>query len=253
MTLPAARQHLGSKKQHLRSKKKRLPPGRQLVYQENGGLRSTEESRMSVSMKRILAAVYPPENASALVVLSLAIVAKMDRNPHFPNPVPTLAKVKEAIDALQEAEVVSQSGLRGTKEARNEARRKLSSLLNRLKAYVQGVADDDPDNAGSIIEGAGMSVQPKGPRAKQLLAVRHGPVQGTVLLAVKATAKVATYGWQMSEDGSGTWIDLPKTIQAKTESCPLSRQDRVATISNESVTSSFTRTVPATAVTGVMP
>ena len=97
MRLPAARQRLRSKKQHHRAKKKRLPAGRQLVYQKNEGLRSTEESRMTVSMKRILAAVYPPENAAALVILSLAIVDKMDGNPYFPNPVPSLAKVKGAM------------------------------------------------------------------------------------------------------------------------------------------------------------
>ena len=172
---------------------------------------------MTVSMKRILAAVYPPENTGALVILATAIVDKIDGNAHFPNPVPALAKVKEAIDALQEAEVVSQSRTRGTKEARNEARTKLSSLLTRLRAHVQGVADDDPDNAGSIIESAGMSVQPKGPRAKPLLTARKGSVQGTVVLAAKAAAKVATYLWQMSDDGGRTWTDLPSTIQAKTK------------------------------------
>ncbi len=89
--------------------------------------------------------------------------------------------------------------------------------MTRLKAHVQGVADDDPDNAGSIIESAGMSVQPKGPGAKPLLTARRGAVQGSVVLAAKAAAKVATYLWQMSDDGGKTWTDLPNTLQAKTK------------------------------------
>ncbi|HXN30789.1 MAG TPA: fibronectin type III domain-containing protein, partial [Polyangiaceae bacterium] len=178
---------------------------------------SQEEARMTVSMKRILAAVYPPENTAALVILAMAIVDKMDGNPYFPNPTPTFAKVTAAIDALRQAEAVSQSRMRGTVEVRNGARRELSSLLTRLKAYVQGVADDDPDSAVTIIESAGMSVQPKGPKAKPLLAARNGSVHGTVLLAVKAAAKLATYVWQMSEDGDRTWVDLPQTLQAKTK------------------------------------
>lgn len=172
---------------------------------------------MTVSMKRILAAVYPPENAGALVILATAIIKRMDGNPYFAQPVPSLAMVKAAIGALQKAETVSQSRRRGTKQARDEARAKLSSLLTRLKAYVQGIADDDPDNAVSIIESAGMSVQPKGVKAKPLFEARHGSLQGTVLLAVKAAAKEAAYHWQMSEDGRVTWIDLPTTLQAKTK------------------------------------
>jgi hypothetical protein len=35
-------------------------------------------------------------------------------------------------------------------------------------------------------------------------------------LAVKAVAKRAAYEWQMSVDGGKTWVDLPRTLQAKT-------------------------------------
>src|SRR6202142_1196929 len=96
---PPARERLGSKqkapppaRERPGQEEKRLPAGRQLVYQENDGLCSKEKARMSVSMKRILAAVYPPENTAALVILAMAIVDKMDGNPYFPNPIPTLAK-----------------------------------------------------------------------------------------------------------------------------------------------------------------
>lgn len=171
---------------------------------------------MTVSMNRVLAAVYPPENTPAFIILADAIVGNMVGNPHFPQPVPPLAEVRQAIAVLQEAEVVAQSKLLGAAAARDAARRALWSLLSRLKAYVQGVADDNAENAVAIIESSGMSVQPKGARVKPPFSVSPGRNRGTAILVVKAVAKDATYHWQKSEDGGLTWIDLPPTLQAKT-------------------------------------
>ena len=86
---------------------------------------------MTVSMKRILAAVYRPENTGALVILATAIVDKIDGNAYFPNPVPTLAKVKEAIDALAKPRWCLSRG-RAAPRKRGTRRRRLSSLLTRL-------------------------------------------------------------------------------------------------------------------------
>ncbi|HXN30480.1 MAG TPA: hypothetical protein VN894_01405 [Polyangiaceae bacterium] len=102
----------------------RIAPHGEYGILAHDGLCSKEEARMTVSMKRILAAVYPPENTAALVILAMAIVDKMEGNPYFPNPIPTLANVTAAIDALRQAEAVSQSRMRGTVEVRNEARRR---------------------------------------------------------------------------------------------------------------------------------
>jgi hypothetical protein len=107
--------------------------------------------------------------------------------------------------------------MHGTATARDTVAEHLRSLLNRLKAYVQGVADDNIEHAVAIIESAGMSVAPKGSREKPPFAVRQGPVSGTVLLIARAIAKVATYFWQMSEDDGKTWIDLARTLSADTK------------------------------------
>ena len=75
---------------------------------------------MTASMNRVLAAVDPPDRTGALVLLAKAIVS--------------LATVNAAIDALQRAEVVSQSGTRGTKK-------------------VRGVDDVAPANGGRELAG----------------------------------------------------------------------------------------------------
>jgi hypothetical protein len=101
-------------------------------------------------------------------------------------------------------------------EVRNARLARLESLVKRLKAYVQAVADDDPDNAVSIIESAGMSVKKPTAPSKPPLYVKPGRVSGAVRAVARAVAKEAQYEWQWSSDGGKTWEDAPKTLQAKT-------------------------------------
>jgi hypothetical protein len=170
---------------------------------------------MTVSMHRVLVALKAPKTAPELLVLARTIVEAMRGNAWFPAPVPSLATVQAAIDRLEEAEAAALSMAVGLKQARNSARAALVSLLHRLRAYVQGVADENPDSAGSIIEGAALSVAARNDKAKAPLAVLRGGVSGSVRLVAKAVAKVASYEWQQSMDAGKTWVDLPKTLQAK--------------------------------------
>jgi hypothetical protein len=171
---------------------------------------------MTVSMHRVLVALKPPKTAPELLVLARTIVEAMRGNSWFPAPVPSLATVQAAIDRLAEAEVAALSMTVGLKQARNSARAALVALLHRLKAYVQGVADENPDLAASIIEGAALSVAARGDKAKAPFAILQGGVSGSVRLVAKAVTKVASYEWQLSKDAGKTWVDLPTTLQAKT-------------------------------------
>ena len=171
---------------------------------------------MTVSMHRVLVALKLPSTAPELVVLSQAIVEAMRGNTWFPAPVPSLVNVQTAINRLAKAETAALSMTLGLKQARNEARATLVGLLHRLKAYVQGVADENPDAAAAIIESAGLSVAARSNKSKPPLAVFPGRVSGAVRLAAKAVAKVASYEWQVSEDAGHTWVGLRKTLQAKT-------------------------------------
>lgn len=171
---------------------------------------------MTESTHRVQVALNLPESVPALVATVLAILEAMTGNPFFPDPMPPLATVAAALSELDEANVVTLSKTRGTVAVRNEKRTALQSLLKRLKAYVQGVADDNPDHAASIIESAHMSVWKAGPGPKAPFEVKAGPVDGTVKLVLRAVAKDASYEWQWSPDGGVTWFTAPTTLQART-------------------------------------
>jgi hypothetical protein len=195
---------------------KTLPATGQRDGPYSGSLRRREKRRMTVSLHKVPVALKRPTPVPDLIAFARRIVEAMTGNSWFPAPVPPLASIQAAVDTLAAAEADGRSMTRGLKEKRNAARSELVGLLNRLKAYVQGIADENPETAASIIESAAMSVAAQSSKAKPALAVYPGQVSGTVRLVAKAAAKAASYEWQMSLDGGDTWTDLPKTLQART-------------------------------------
>ncbi|HEY6462367.1 MAG TPA: hypothetical protein VIY73_19500, partial [Polyangiaceae bacterium] len=167
-------------------------------------------------MNKTLAVLKLPTDGATLLRVADAIVGAMTGNPHFPDPTPALATVAVALSELDAAQVATWSRARGTAAVRNEKRVVVVGLLMRLKAYVQGVADENPDEAASIIESAGMSVKSKVLPVKPPFAVRAGRVSGSVRLDVRAAAHIAKYEWEWTDDGGATWHGVPPTMQAKT-------------------------------------
>jgi hypothetical protein len=171
---------------------------------------------MTVSMHKTLAALHLPTPVPALLGVAEAIVLAMSGNPSFPAPTPAIATVASALADLQAAEVATLTRARGTAAARNEKRAALVALLMRLKAYVQGVADEDPERAEALIHSAGMNVKKLAPAAKPVFDARPGAVSGSVRLAVRAAGDRASYQWGWSADGGTTWRSAPATVQART-------------------------------------
>jgi hypothetical protein len=171
---------------------------------------------MTVSMHKTLAALRLPTQVPALLAAGEAIVLAMTGNPSFPDPTPSMASVAAALADLRDAEVATLTRTRGTVAARDAKRAVLVGLLVRLKAYVQGVADADPEQAESLIHGAGMNVRKSGAFAKPELAVRPGALTGTVRMAVRSAGDRACYEWAWSRDGGATWQLAPATLQART-------------------------------------
>jgi hypothetical protein len=214
--LPAGRHRAFSTKNRLCPTKDAAAASPQRSCSKKGSLRGTEKSGMTVSMHVVRASLNRPTRVGDLLIYARSIVEAMTGNPWFPAPLPSLAKVQAAIDALEKAQADTLSRTKGLAALRNLALKKLVDLLNRLKAYVQAVANDNPDFAVSIIESARMNVVGSAPGRKLVLAVYRGAVSGSVRLVARAVAKEASYEWQVSDDEGKTWITLPRTMQAKT-------------------------------------
>jgi hypothetical protein len=171
---------------------------------------------MTVSMHKTLAALKLPTQVPALLAVTHAILTAMTDNPSFPSPTPPLAAVSSALAELSDAEVATRTRTRGTVAARNAKRASLVTLLVQLKAYVQGVADADPEHADARIESAGMYVKKNTAPAKPVFQVKPGAVSGSVRVAARSAGDRASYQWAWSPDGGTSWRPARATLQATT-------------------------------------
>ncbi len=171
---------------------------------------------MTVSMNKTLAALRLPTGVPALLSVAEAIVEAMSISPSFPAPRPPLAAVRSAIKELHDAQVATVTRTRGTAAVRDRRLAVLVALLVRLKGYVEGVADDDPEHAVAIIESAGMHVKRSTARTKPGFDVQQGRVSGSVRLVARSAGERAAYLWEWKPDGGSAWHRLPQTIQART-------------------------------------
>lgn len=170
---------------------------------------------MTKSMHRVEVALDLPTRVLDMVPYTQRVLQCMTGNAWFPSPSPSLAAVASALADFGSAAVAVQTRTRGTREVRDEKLKVLSGLLKRLKAYVQGVADDHPENAASIIESSGFNIKKKGAYAKPPFAVKPGKVRGSVGMAVRSAGDRAAYLWGWSLDGE-TW-ETRGTTQASTD------------------------------------
>jgi hypothetical protein len=153
---------------------------------------------------------------AVLISIAKAIVQALSGNVSFPNPTPTLAEVTTAITALETAEALAISRIKGAVAARNDKRRTLVALMQELKAYVQKVADANQENGAALIQSAGMNVKKAAVRKPRIFAITQGAVSGAVKVVVPAAGRRAAYDWEWSTDGGKTWQLAPSTMQAKT-------------------------------------
>jgi hypothetical protein len=169
-----------------------------------------------VHLRRVLAVLNLPDHKTPEYIhRARAILRAMTGNPNFPSPSPPLGLVAAAIDALNEAEVSTLTRAAVTYPVRDEARRRLHTLLLQLCVHAQWIADGDPDHAESIVESAGMFVKRRGVRRPRVFAAKC-IASGTVMLIVPSAGKYASYEWAMSRDEQQTWETLPPTKQATT-------------------------------------
>ena len=165
---------------------------------------------------RSLASLKLPGPVPALITYAIGIVRAMTGNPSFPTPMPSLAVVQAAIDALTAAEATALARTRGSAAARNERRTALVSILELLRAHVQATADASPENGPSIIESAGIALRKMPIMPPRVFEASLGVVSGSIKLVAPAAARRASYDWEISTDGGKTWVALDSTLQSKT-------------------------------------
>jgi hypothetical protein len=156
-----------------------------------------------------------PEKIPELMAFADFIVQRMTGNSWFPDPDPPLSVVASAIAELRAAQVAKDLGGRGTTSARDAKLEPLVRLLDDLKAYVQRVANDNPDHAPEIIESAGMSMKKSSAYVPPPFSAVPGPTSGSAHLKARAAGNRGTHYWQSSTDGRNTWSPIKRTRKAE--------------------------------------
>lgn len=168
----------------------------------------------------LIAVLNLARTIGALLTQAKAIVAAVGNNPTmFPVPMPTLAALNAAIQALDTKQTAAHARTTGAAASRNVALQTLKKALNLLKAYVQWTSDNAADlvQARAIIEAAGLTVKVVKARAKAELAAILGDHSGAIDLTAQAgpKGKKVFFDWQMSLDGK-IWSSLTSTVYAST-------------------------------------
>src|SRR6185369_251046 len=166
--------------------------------------------------RRPIAALNLSRHVPDLSRQGRVIVQAMIPIPAFSGALPLLATTSDDLDALDAAEVVVLSRLKGAVETRDVKRRMVVSDLQQLRAIVQGIADASPADAEAIILSAGMSVKRVFLRQKNTLSATQGAVSGMVELTAAFAGDRACYHWEMSADDGTTWSGLPPTMRTRT-------------------------------------
>lgn len=157
-----------------------------------------------------------PRVAPLLIVHGRHVVQAMTDNAWFPSPTPPLATVTADIDALEASEVAVRSRTKGTAAVRDLEKKTVEDDMFALKAYVQGIVNQNPEQAVAIIASAGMKTRKVTPIQKPELEARMGPSAGEAVVRAKAVKRGAAYEWQISSDGGSTWTAMSTTTVANT-------------------------------------
>jgi len=164
----------------------------------------------------IFIAVLPEstKNVPRYLTACRLIVTMMTGNTSFPAPTPPLSEVSGDLNVVEASEERARRGGKGMVQERDVAVRKAQGSMTMLKAYVQNVANVDPEKAEAIIHSAGMNVAKPRKRTKLPIQAKHGDAPGKVVLDAKALPKPVQYRWQMSTDQE-TWTDLFESFTTK--------------------------------------
>ena len=169
-----------------------------------------------MSNERNPIALNLPQVVGLLIVYGRHVVQKMSNNPWFVNVTPPLATVTTHLDTLEVSEAKAKGKGKGTASSRDLDKKVVVDDMNGLKAFAQGVVNQNAAQGLAIIESAGMFAKKRTKRQKAELAARMGAVPGEIMVQAKAVKRGAAYEWQCSTDGGKTWVPMGTTTVAHT-------------------------------------
>jgi len=154
-----------------------------------------------------------PRIIAVFIVYAKAIYLAMFENPIFAASAAKVANLYLDITALE----IAEAGFKRTKPThtiseRNAALEKVKADLRSLRNDVQELANDDPVNAESIIESAGMSAKDQAIHGKQQNTAKDGVESGSVELTAEGAGH---HQWRISTDEK-TWTLLTSSRTAST-------------------------------------
>ena len=172
--------------------------------------------------KTTLVALRLPRIIALLIVFGRRVVQAMTGNPWFASLAALVTTTSADLDALYAAQATALTRAKGTAATRDLKKKAVVDDLNGLKAGVQLVMNQNPQQAAAIAESAGMWEKKPGARWKAALAARMGVAPGEVLVrAKKVPGRGIAYEWQCSSDGGKTWIGMGTTTVADTSALGL--------------------------------
>lgn len=164
---------------------------------------------MTISRHKVKAVARYRDVGAGVRLYAMNVFEKMTGNQWFPGPVPYLAELGVAVDELRVFEAKAEVGGPAERAVRNAKKGEVKDLLLLLCAYVEFIANKQPESAAVIIQSAGFDLKyPTRPRPKAPIEVRRGRVSGEVVIDVKSPGKDAIIFYQSSGDGGRTWRDL---------------------------------------------
>jgi hypothetical protein len=181
---------------------------------ESSSIQRKQPYMTKASTPHVIAVLKLPKSVHDVSAQAKAIVAAVTGNSYLPTPSPATATITADTAALDAAETVALTKVKGAVAERNVKLLVVRTDLTHLKGYVQQVADANPTNADAIITSAGMSIRKTPVRVKQAFVAKQGSVSGSADLVAKSAGR-ASYDWESSPDQK-TWTLLPSTLQAHT-------------------------------------
>jgi hypothetical protein len=157
-----------------------------------------------------------PNRVDALITRTTTIHDAIAQNAKtFPSPTPTPVVFAGHIADLSSKQATAKTRAHGAAAIRDDARKLVILDCKQLAAYVQAIANANPDNADSIAGQADMTVRKRTKPSKPPLGAKQ-KLSGEVQLTAKALKGARANDWQFSSDGGKTWISVSTSTKAKT-------------------------------------